>query len=474
MGLFDTNWGATAESAREAFLLAGGAGAEDAHYVPAGWERLSAAELGFSGGLFAGTMDADGFFHGGIQWFGDPEAAVYRNGDRVAVTFRGADDALGDGADLAFLIGDVYLNAFNALLEAVADYVAAEAITDVIVTGASLGGAVSNMLRDASQSRYGGAFANADFYAIASPVIADRSDILNFGYDNDWIFKSFERILGAGDGPFDSATDNVIYFDSDYASRDWSATSTSSHSAEAFADGGERIVESAFYDEMTQDSLVLISATRIVDYNRLEGRTDAFGEGAFILGRDASDRIFGGPGDDRIETLAVRDVVRARGGDDYVLAGTGRDVVYGQTGNDTLMGEGGADQLFGNNGNDRLFGGGGPDVLDGGNGRDTLDGGPGADVLDSGAGPDAMTGGGGADVFHWSTGDGSDTITDLQPVDVIDLAGQALLTSFADVLAAASVVDGTDTVITAGAETLTLLDTLPGDLSAANFEFAIA
>lgn len=80
-----------------------------------------------------------------------------------------------------------------------------------------------------------------------------------------------------------------------------------------------------------------------------------------------------------------------------------------------MFGEDGRDRLFGGAGNDRLDGGKGNDRLEGGAGNDTLDGGDGNDTLIGGGGNDRLTGGAGVDRFVFaSTGDASDTITDLR------------------------------------------------------------
>jgi len=61
---------------------------------------------------------------------------------------------------------------------------------------------------------------------------------------------------------------------------------------------------------------------------------------------------------------------------------------------------------------DRLFGGDGNDSLLGSAGNDTLDGGDGRGVLSSGTGLDRLTGGRGAEQFVFTSGAGTDRITD--------------------------------------------------------------
>ncbi len=91
----------------------------------------------------------------------------------------------------------------------------------------------------------------------------------------------------------------------------------------------------------------------------------------------------------------ANDVVDALGGDDILSGGKGADTLFGGAGDDTLSGD---------EDNDVLFGGAGNDTLDGGDGTDTADySGATADVtVDLAAGT--------------ATGDGSDTLTNIENV----------------------------------------------------------
>ncbi len=114
-----------------------------------------------------------------------------------------------------------------------------------------------------------------------------------------------------------------------------------------------------------------------------------------------TDMIFGGNGDDTINSGA---------GNDLVCGGNGGGVVNGGLGNDTLDGGNGNDTLRGSDGDDLIFGGGGNDTLEGGNNNDTIDGGTGTDILRGENGDDTLTGGSGPDSFNG--GPGNDTATD--------------------------------------------------------------
>ena len=82
--------------------------------------------------------------------------------------------------------------------------------------------------------------------------------------------------------------------------------------------------------------------------------------------------------------------------------------VDGTAGIDNLVGTAQADYLFGNGGDDVLNGLAGNDILSGGAGNDILIGGPGNDIL---------AGGPGADIFRWQAADttGADKVLDFNP-----------------------------------------------------------
>ncbi|MBO4401557.1 MAG: hypothetical protein J5809_06895 [Selenomonadaceae bacterium] len=71
-----------------------------------------------------------------------------------------------------------------------------------------------------------------------------------------------------------------------------------------------------------------------------------------------------------------------------------------------------------------ITGNGADNFILGGKGKDTISGGKGADTISGGKGNDLLTGGAGADVFYFSTGDGSNTITDYAAgEDIISVDG---------------------------------------------------
>ena len=125
-------------------------------------------------------------------------------------------------------------------------------------------------------------------------------------------------------------------------------------------------------------------------------------------------KIVGSTGSDRIKISATtgKDTIFGGIGNDLIETGLGDDLLVGEDDDDTLNGGAGSDALYGDDGNDSLIGGAGNDDRDtylgssrytglyGGAGNDTLNGGDGADYLDSGIGIDSVIGGGGIDTLN--------------------------------------------------------------------------
>ncbi|MEP1588637.1 MAG: calcium-binding protein [Tateyamaria sp.] len=168
-----------------------------------------------------------------------------------------------------------------------------------------------------------------------------------------------------------------------------------------------------------------------------------------IQGLEGDDSILGGVGNDTIDGGNGSDILFAGYGDDVVYGGLLRDKIFGSQGDDFIDGGKSRDTIFGGNGEDTLLGGNGRDVIKGGAGTDSIEGGIGADTIVGGDGDDLLIGGDGADKFEFSTGDGSDRITDFDDgtdlivvssgaanfgdVAVLDLGADALVV-FSDVV----------------------------------------
>lgn len=214
--------------------------------------------------------------------------------------------------------------------------------------------------------------------------------------------------------------------------------------------------------------------------NRLEGRdgNDSISGNAgddSLFGGLGNDTISGGAGNDQIFGDDDADILNGDADDDSLFGGFGDDSLHGDAGNDVLFGDHGNDTLSGGDNDDTLNGGPDNDVLFGGSGNDTLRGDDGDDTIAGGPGSDGMLGGSGADIFLLSDADGNaqyDSIDDFEPgIDTIDLQDIATITDFTTLGAAASAV-GSDLIIDLGNNnTLELVGTNLGDLSASDFLF---
>lgn len=304
--------------------------------APSGWTPLTGTQLGFvpipgGFGTYFGTT-----FSGGTAWLDAPAATVYRKGNELTVSFRGTDTDLGVGS----LLGDVinfidivgsnhYINAFRPFLNTVANYVQANGISNVNVTGHSLGAAAANQLRDVSASTFGGVFDGANYVTVATPTISDDARILNIGFENDWVFKSIARSNLFISSDFSSSTDNIVYYDDFYAAGDWPGrifdpSDVTSHGIDRYVDAVQRIISSSHYDRMTADSVVIVVATDEQVTDKDVSTSDHFDNSAFYVGRKEDDNIVGG---------SAMDFVDGGDGNDTIEGGGGSDVIHGGLGN---------------------------------------------------------------------------------------------------------------------------------------------
>lgn len=331
----------------------------------------------------------------------------------ITISFRGMDNAQ-DLFDVVNLLPglDNYITAFDELLQSVASLIlnnASYAGYKLWITGHSFGGAAVNQLRDIAASSYGGVYEDATFVAFESPVIATRSDgIFNFGHENDWVFKTVDRIIIPAIGVshqelnFENTTDNVVRFDDSYQGVNvlFDPTDLSTHDRRSILDTLERIRSSEFYHLMDEDSTIIVDASlgEVSDPGR-QTQVSAQGHTAprFFLGDYVADEISGG---------ARLDYIEGRSGNDVLRGGAGADVIYGGMDNDEIFGDGTLLGLL--DGNDELRGGEGDDVIYGGGGNDRIYDGNGFDVVQAGAGNDIIYGG--DDFYDIDAGAGNDTI----------------------------------------------------------------
>jgi Ca2+-binding RTX toxin-like protein len=167
----------------------------------------------------------------------------------------------------------------------------------------------------------------------------------------------------------------------------------------------------------------------------------------------------------------------ADGGNDTIRTGVSLDLSGGEFGSDAgefetirIIGQAGL-SITGTITDNRIVGNTGADTLNGGEGADRVEGGRGADVLTGGTGADTLIGGADADRFVFATGFGADRVADFMiDIDVIDLTGLDVVTSFADLVTNFLRQDGRNVVIDTGVgDVLTLADVRLAALDAADF-----
>ena len=231
-----------------------------------------------------------------------------------------------------------------------------------------------------------------------------------------------------------------------------------------------------------------------------------------LLGRGGNDTLIGGTGNDTLNGGAGIDTMTGGAGNDTYFVDNALDVVKEAVGGGsdtvwasvnytlatgttvapgpqieflransatgvTLTGNQFSHHIFGGVGNDTLIGGSGNDTLSGGAGSDVLNGGAGNDVLNGGAGNDTLTGGAGNDVFQFSAaGFGHDIITDFSsnPVVGVDKLGIVGIGVTAATFASSVTItaSGVNTLITIGADTITLNGVSSASIHSTNFNLA--
>ncbi len=161
-----------------------------------------------------------------------------------------------------------------------------------------------------------------------------------------------------------------------------------------------------------------------------DGEVTVNGESLGTFPRATRIRVYGLSGNDRIRIdpmLVLPAELYGGWGDDTIDSGPGDDVLQGGPGDDVLQGGEGDDTIDAGPGNDLLQGGAGNDVLQGGPDADTIDAGPGNDVIQHGFEADTIDSGLGDDTILLVAENIEAAlhaeIHDAQGNDVLDLSG---------------------------------------------------
>ncbi|SMX33049.1 lipase family protein [Actibacterium lipolyticum] len=369
---------------------AGGIPLED-RLADTGWSVLGADDLNVAAGRF-GFYFRKGFADGQVSYTPTSEPGYFTNagliggrafgfvaisedGTTLAISIRGSEPDpldIGDYIDAAFAQERHYA-LLDPLFTAALDYAAANGITEIVVTGHSLGGAMAER------------FAYLlDDYIAENPAVAEMSfQIATFGS------PGLDAPLTADNGVAEHVL-NVQHSDDPVVSLEelglgWHQGQVLE--LELTADAGPGAAE---------HSMVLYLETVTAIAETVD--EDAFG--ILLADSQAFHGGIGTEGDDLLSSAL-----------DYLTPADGLFGI-GLAGNDTITGTQNADILVGGTGEDRLFGRNADDYLSGGDGADRLFGGAGNDTLFGGAENDLLVGGSGADTFVFADSFGTDTVVD--------------------------------------------------------------
>lgn len=334
---------------------------------PPGWRELTPSELG----LPPGSVDGRGYYHFASAITGSsalpgtgPQAKILGQFDaqgqlnRVCMAWCGTNDLV-DVADYLQLNTGEIVPHMAPLLEALKQYSQAHGLSgsDVLVTGYSLGGGLTNLMAQYRHTLADGFYNDAHYVGHAAPVIYDNPDvIINMGYENDVVYRivgnelSLAAAIAAGkpglvnpDKPFASTADNVVLFNDAYASPLWQISPFSilnlpmgwyAHLDGVISNAVERIGQSVFYDYSHRDSTVIVDSLSALSRghtwveDKATHTSDHHGTPAWIIGNEHGNLLKGGRGGDYID---------AGGGNDRIKTGLGADRVDGGTGSDTVI-----------------------------------------------------------------------------------------------------------------------------------------
>ncbi|HEX2528380.1 MAG TPA: hypothetical protein VHL31_19020 [Geminicoccus sp.] len=420
------------------------------------WRPVEAAELGLEADGPAYDLESGVYRARGALFAQEGAVAhVYRGTlegqDTLAIAFRGADPgSLSDAVDFLTAMQSHY-DRFDPLVGALKGYIPASGVDRVLVTGHSLGGAMTQLFLAEDwvegDPRCGGV-------TFGSPGATEGQDdprLIHFVHTQDPVGIG---IAEAGSLVLDLAGEVVrMPIEPEegrappgqpFGSDEMSILDPTEHAMAGYVLRIEDLlaVDPAILPpELRSETHVPGRVTSVVAGD--EAANFLAGDAAGDEAEEINDTIFGQAGNDRIEGRVGDDVLYGGAGTDTLDGGAGKDTVRylgedgrvrltlngedGQaitdTGTDQLLGIeraqgtllpdmlnawnsrtpvaftglGGNDALTGGMANDSLRGNAGGDTLNGAAGNDFLDGGDGDDLLLAGLGNDLLVGGAGLD-----------------------------------------------------------------------------
>lgn len=430
----------------------------------AGWEVLTAVELpNFDNESGDSVFTANGLYNARVK-FGpdhsfDAQGLLAVKGDALVLTFRGTDredPVVEDGTTFVAASLAAHYKAFRSLIDAAYDYLDShEEITEIVVSGHSLGGAMVDIFTMVDAARFRDLRPDGvTLVSVASSGVARElpTHMKNYDFDPAVVDVDEEEIFGIPTGVLviDSVTPPPDYIslsneeDRAHFARDFPAIPeddglvpivTLKDNAQFGADVifSNPNIDNADVSYLDPDDHPLDHRGLGAEHNSALVWANLQGLTGDVLKDYYSDQdlIFGITDYNNAVDWDGSPVPLFEG---YLFLGdAGFDDDKGSL---TLNGDRTGNYIMGLTGNDAIVGRAGHDLLSGGDGRDRLGGGGGNDKLAGGLGKDVHEGGAGADRFvftslaHSLTGNRSDAITDFSTaeedrIDVRDIDARA-------------------------------------------------
>ncbi|AIG00807.1 type I secretion target [Pseudomonas fluorescens] len=321
--------------------------------LPKGWREINASELDVDNSRLdiTGSFTGGGVFGAQARVFGQYDSSGQLT--KMAFSIAGTNSPI-DLIGWPAMIDNSYINGFDYLLDAIKDYAVAKNLSgkDVLVTGYSQGGAVTNGMFLTKDTLADGFFKDSDYFGMESPKVGNDSGIFNFGFENDVVHRLIGEETNLGSAAIDaltgsdinytSTTDNIVLFDTIYALPTWpngpfsiaNLTGWAAHLEGIFINPIQTISQSTFYDHIEQDSTIIISNLDPISRSftwvsdKATATSNHYGTPAFLLGTASGDKLQDGRSDDFLDGFAGDDSFRVSTGTDIVAGGAGSDKVF--------------------------------------------------------------------------------------------------------------------------------------------------